>query len=259
MNSFILFKPDAMNHECVIKEIHGKLKESNLKIIKQLITVLEDAEVECMWPKFKNDVVTLTMLKKYVMNKELLVYLIEGEEAIQKIIAIKKYIRKKYAHSDFIINCIHTPENIAEYKDHLDCIFKNDSDYEKVYTPLIKTSDYSRFLRYSSLEKRRLVLCAEELWSQLRIIDFKKNYHEFMEKSQRYILFLVHDSSHTLTYVVAVLFEFFKSWEVEDSYIAAFATKTAGEYPIFSSDSYEEISGARDYLESKNLTAIISQ
>lgn len=250
INSFILIKPDILDNSLIISEIEELLMNNDLKVNRKRNVILSENDVDIMWPKFKYDYVTSEMLKLYITNKELVLYHIEGEHAIQKTTKIKNKIRNKHAKSSYIINCIHTPSDNLEYEEHLGCMINT--------ARIINTTNGNknldvdrRCVRYRELEVIRFKKCAKVLWNQ-----FTSNFDNFENMKEKNLknkhsLVLNYNSS-SLNEVVAALFECYSNWEIEDAYKAAFLAKFKGEYPIEKSDSEIEIRKNYEFLKSFN-------
>jgi dATP pyrophosphohydrolase len=110
--SIIIVKPDLIEIgiENDLKEI---IKQNRLKIslISKIVMDLEFVKEFYQWDKIKFP----KEINEYLCDKKLSVWFIEGDNAIKKVLNIKKYLRKKYS-IDEMHNLIHCPDSYDDFK-----------------------------------------------------------------------------------------------------------------------------------------------
>ena len=250
--SFILFKIDALKDRNILRYVHNKIKEQNLTIKAKFSVDLNGEQVDYMWPLRIFDFVSNYLLKKYMTGHSLLVYVLEGEEALGKTLLIKKEVRAIYQRSRYS-NCIHTPSSEDECKLQLLCL-----QGECVDIPSI-TPYPSLFLKFPELDIERLTLCANNLYKIILDTNFELEYDAYMKSSDKYYLFLKLDFRFSINEVVSILYENLSvyKYSIEDIYKIAFGAEQIGQYPVISNDNYEEISKIYQSLLLKGLSITV--
>lgn len=238
--SFVMIKPDIFYNNAVRTEVEKCIRQNDLTISRRKNVRLGCSDVDALWRERQNDLVTNFVLKLYLVQKEIEIIYLEGEDAIEKTSRIKKYIRKKFAVSRYA-NCIHTPIDEAEYilqRDRLDlCTDEACDSFE--YEPCMRA--HVAFKKYEELDIARMLECAKYIWTNSNEIGWNNLYDRFQIKKKKYNLYLLAEERNTIIHVVACLYEYLSDWTLERAYISAFATEAKGSFCIMTGDRIEEV------------------
>lgn len=250
--SFIFIKPDIIQKSNIINEIYNQISLSNLSIEDEFEVALNASDVDYMWPQCHEDFVTNSMLKLYLTQHRIPVLILSGNNAIEKTSQIKKTIRRNFALFRYS-NCIHTPSSNEEYKKHINCINKITNTENYICNQNSKINMALPFKRFSNLDQSSLTACANNLWNQIKTVGWEKIINSYNTKALEHCLFLLNDDKNNIDYVVSLLFDYFADWNLELVYLSVMAAESLGKFLILTSDNYESVKSAYDYLTQKNL------
>ncbi|WP_135548539.1 ATP-dependent Clp protease adaptor ClpS [Paenibacillus cymbidii] len=254
--SYLITKPDCLNNPAVINDLKSQLHYYNLEIIGEFTITLSRHEVTLCWPDYVRYPVTLHLLFQYIADRPLGVYLLKGNDAINKTSEIKKIVRSRYAQHAFA-NCIHTPSNKQELLLQL-----------KVIEPRMGMKvEYSMPIEPDSVVRDEAILPG--IWGGLakitgetfhEVIDsvWKSlgNLHEFKEGIETQAgeeqALLFNDDTNGIDYVASCLIETFPDWTPERAIITVLKVDQTGSACLYSGDK-EKISDIIGKLNGLNL------
>lgn len=95
--SFILLKPDAINRPEVVTKIVEMVNKAGLRIENTNKVILTKNDIVALWGYLVSDYIMFNIMADRFTHKELVLYVIEGEDALNKVHSIKRFIRNKYA------------------------------------------------------------------------------------------------------------------------------------------------------------------
>lgn len=208
--TLILLKPDAMENIDIILKIKELINKEKLKIIFEKEVVLDRNDIIALWGYLISDYIIFSIMVKRFSGKKLIVYNITGEDAINKVHNIKRYVRANYAKNS-IDNCLHAPRN--EYEYNKDSYILNRKSGE----PLIDYSmDIYTLERYSKLKLCELTECSKKVEKMLRVNeDLELKYYN----SGKYHLYLYDDDIHLPGEVAGLIYEGLKKLSLEECYM----------------------------------------
>ena len=233
--SFILLKPDAINNKKIVCFINENLKLDNLHICEERNIILTPNDISTIWHFTLRDPISNYLLIKYLSNKKLKLFLIEGEKAIKKICDLKRRTRQLFA-KNFLENCFHAPKNKNEYiKDTNFLLYHINGICEEK-----GISDTSKFIRFSLLNESDFNDCAKKIYDKLQNnLNFKSTI--LKRKSKKHTLYLLNDNIHEIIYVVAAIYEFIMDFPLYRAYLTCIYADAEGEAILYSSNNIEEI------------------
>ena len=108
----LIIKPDAL--ELGIQgEVFQEIENLGLEIIQQEEVVLNEEKIFQIWPDiYGKDWIKRTV--DYLALRPVIVCVIQGEEAIDKMLGLKRSLREKYPNPDKVITVIHTSDSKEE-------------------------------------------------------------------------------------------------------------------------------------------------
>lgn len=114
--SLLLIKPDGVRLG-ISNEIEQMLKNECLCIVNRQIRRLTKQDIIILYPElsFELTPITNTFLHCYLLNKEIELFLVNGNEVVSKLLGIKNILREKYKKHLFA-SVIHTSDSIAEFE-----------------------------------------------------------------------------------------------------------------------------------------------
>ena len=126
--SVVMIKPDAIQRGLVGK-IEEKLTQHGLQIIKRRIIEADRKFIIDLWPTVVDYEGRLEKSLLYLAQAPLLIWLVEGNDALIETKMVKQEIRKRYCYDDFhtIFHCPDTEQDfLREYR----VLFPNESSEE---------------------------------------------------------------------------------------------------------------------------------
>lgn len=88
--SFFLLKPDLLNNQDGLKLLYVLIDEKNLEIVSRKELLLDEKDVNILWPYCEYDPVCHWLMKDYVVGKKLYYFDIEGTDAVKKMLTDKE-------------------------------------------------------------------------------------------------------------------------------------------------------------------------
>lgn len=238
--TFILLKPDAMQNKEIYNFIYKEIQKESLYFYEKKEVIITEYMVENIWKFLNKDTVGKLLMLKYLLGKSVELWLLRGDDAIQKINRLKQKVRKQFAKS-MISNCFHAPRTYKEYKADLECICNSDHMKQNIVNKI------------DELDRKT----ADILWEFLKEPRFEKNYQTIRSIHGVYYLMLENDDKHTVAEMVNILLEVFKTWNSIIAYYVCFATDNIGEWPISFNVSLDKIEKIKEMLENKGVNTRI--
>lgn len=167
-----MIKPDGVEKEGFISSLMWRFRIYCLKVVRTKRIMLTREQV-------KNTISTnfdVNEYLDYIAEKELIVFLLKGENCIAKIIEIKQNVRSKFGFSSLTMkNLLHSPDCGNEYYEHFKLFFpelpiEKYGAYADMTIPLDRYSNSGDLLKYmneSNLTKYGF-LCTER--KQIEVI-----------------------------------------------------------------------------------------
>lgn len=114
--SLLLFKPDALVKDRPGVEAGRRaIARHGLCVRHEFRRVLRPDDVACLWPRSTDaeNPLQSSLLRTYLVGASVLIWIVDGPEAITACRVTKRELRTRYAKSTFG-NCVHAPENDVE-------------------------------------------------------------------------------------------------------------------------------------------------
>lgn len=110
--SILIIKPDALELE-IEEEIFQEIETFGLEVTQQEEVALDEEKIFQIWPDiYGQDWIKRTV--DYLTSRPVIVCIIQGEKAIDKMLDLKRSLRKKYPNSDRVVTVIHTSDSKEE-------------------------------------------------------------------------------------------------------------------------------------------------
>ncbi|MBZ2040300.1 nucleoside-diphosphate kinase [Streptococcus sanguinis] len=234
--SLIIIKPDLEKNLVGKEKLINLISGSGLTVYDTSQIVFNNWMIENMWPQFQSDVISMRILSNYLDKKKLEILYLEGENALENTLKIKKKIRDEFSRSPFQ-SCLHTPANFNEYQHNIDII--NGIESNKYYPSKVPP----QFIPLEELgySVEFLINTADLLWNILnkgRESLFK--IHESLISKKAFSLILTNcNHPHyniSIEYVVASILLVNPSLELTTVYISTMVAIMKGEAVLFTSD-----------------------
>lgn len=201
--SLIILKPDFETNLVGREKLDSLLVNSGLNVYYRSQVIFNIWMIENMWPQFKSDIISMRILSNYLDKKKVEVLYVEGENALQKSLEIKKEIRSAFSQSPFQ-SCLHTPANSNKYYHNINII------NGILNTKLPSYNFPPQFVHLTNLGYgvESLINAADSLWGILsRDKESLFNVHESLISEKKFALILT-NCSHpeyniSIEYVVA--------------------------------------------------------
>lgn len=110
--SILIIKPDALELE-IEEEIFQEIETFGLEVTQQEEVALDEEKIFQIWPDiYGQDWIKRTV--DYLTSRPVIVCIIQGEKAIDKMLDLKRSLRKKYPNSDRVVTVIHASDSKEE-------------------------------------------------------------------------------------------------------------------------------------------------
>lgn len=161
--TLIMIKPDALEKGAV-EALRQELAQERLQIIKQkdVFMSAEGIQKFYRWPV----IFDLPKLKAYLCNAPLPIWLIVGEDAMEKVLKIKAKIRKQFGTDEYRL-LIHSPSSEEELQWEYQMIFPEDpliiKEHNNKGTPMKTNNQVEVILFKESSPKEILFLVLKRI------------------------------------------------------------------------------------------------
>lgn len=247
-SAFILIKPDGLNNVEIKNEIMQKTSDYEMQVANIYKVFVDNESIRQIWPYCQTDIVCMTLMERYLKGNELMLLdLVAEYGALDKVVNIKKEIRKKYAVSPFQ-NILHTPSNAIELERDYNILLNRKNNKKYVNETII--GDFISFKEYSEED---FIQCAIFLEEFMKITRFELFFQIMEILPQRYKIYLLDDDIHDGKFVAGVLLDFFEEFTLEKSYYIALGTNYIGEFPLIATNSMERVNQIKKYLLQYNI------
>lgn len=237
--SFILLKPDAINRPEVVTKIVEMVNKAGLRIENTNKVILTKNDIVALWGYLVSDYIMFNIMADRFTHKELVLYVIEGEDALNKVHSIKRFIRNKYALNS-LDNCIHAPRSVYEYKKDIHVLNKIET-----YATIDEPMNIYKLNRYSQLTLKDLTECSHKIGNML---NANENIENKYSNSGRYCLYLYDDEEHLPGYVAGILYEALNELSLEECYMICIWVGSKGKICIVSNDNYDRVLEIQKFL-----------
>ncbi|MGB9743280.1 MAG: NUDIX domain-containing protein [Minisyncoccales bacterium] len=121
--TLVIIKPDAIQ-KCLVKTLEHRLNQEGLKVVKQK-TILID--LNFIQKLYQWQVIFYpTELEEYLCTIPLPVWLIEGDNAVEKALRVKAEIRREFG-TDELHTLLHCPDSKSDFEREYALIFSNET------------------------------------------------------------------------------------------------------------------------------------
>ncbi len=231
--TFILFKPDALEKSYIQDYVTEELMKLNLCVEKQIDYEVDEECICVLWEFTCRDDISKYAMKCFYKDYRLLLLLIHGENAIQKVHQLKKRTRNCYA-INFYCNCFHAPRNKEEFVHDISYLLQ-----KKVLESPKKTLIYDTlcFDKYTELSANQKMRSAKEVFDRVRNDGISKIIRKQKKQKKLHSIYIYNDDIHELVYVAAALYEFVPGLSISDAYLLAMGIDMMGVVLLYSSDN----------------------
>lgn len=237
--SFILLKPDAINRPAVVAKIVEMVNKESLRVESTHKVILTKNDIIALWGYLLSDYIMFNIMTDRFTRKELVLYVIEGENALDKVHSIKCFIRNEYA-LNALDNCLHAPRDIYEFNKDIYVLNK-----AEIYDTIADPINIYALNRYSQLTLKDLTESSHKICNMLNANeDMENKYSNF----GRYRLYLYDDNDHLPGDVAGVLYEILGELSLEECYMICIWVGNKGKICIVSDNDYGRVSRVQKFL-----------
>lgn len=252
--SFFLYKSDLLHNNEAQRFLNESIKKEELTLSNRSIITLTDDDIEYLWSEFVEDSISLKILKLYLSQKRLPLIELQGVDAFNKCLAIKKDIRFRYAEHKFA-NCLHCPSSLGEFE-RSELLFYKGIKLKETNIKSINHQGIAAFTKMSELTSEEKDRCAYNIWSKVQKLKLT-NMEILNQIKDKYSLFVVNDEKNHLAHVIACIYQYFTLMKLEDIYLITIIAENLGRALIASSECYQDMVAAKNYLQINNINSII--
>ena len=252
-NSFILFKPDACDNLKIIDEVKSFLLKKGILVVHKKNVVITENDIEKLWEFTEQDIISKKLLQKYIIGKELPVWFVRGEDAINQVNNLKRRVRKEYG-INFLMNCIHAPRTTYEYEKDIQIFNKNKQISSKNKRLIYDTKKFKKFEYAVTQDIDNIIV---EIFNAIT----RKNIDEYIvyDRVHKFKLYLLNDDIHELIFIVAALYNNLPISSLSDAYLMAIVAEQKNRCLIMTSDNKGDIYKIYIKLKKEGVAVLIEE
>jgi nucleoside diphosphate kinase len=136
---FLLFKPDALERR-LVEDCVTDIAQAGLRVSEQHTLRLTEARIAAVWSGIDPDRRPLTagLMRRYLSAGPSRLVLIEGPEAVTRLLALKSTIRRRHG-AVYYANLVHSPDSADEARRELAVLLEGRCDPHARFRPTIAT------------------------------------------------------------------------------------------------------------------------
>lgn len=248
--SLLLFKPDSFRLLDVFEEAEEMLMANHVEIVTKRDFIMCKEQILGIWHKRCNDPIIYDCMIKAYENQKVCLWLVRGRNAINICLQIKKVTREKYGVS-FIKNCIHCPNDMAEYEDNI-MVIRGRKKYSH-------SKQYYKLKEYIERSERSI-----NIQNMNESIHFFINaedtiYKPMCQNSAKLQIVLYRDGIHWLTEYAVLLYNHMFEMTLCDAYRNAMTVVEYGKAPVFFSQDLEQAQRLLQALRRSSLEVFLNE